>query len=122
MTLDEARRQHLATRLRLTLHCTTIANPLARKDALGAELNSLSADFTAREQTLESSIHDLTLFLATNGESDELQRDYMEYLSERKHVYYTLQGRITALIAAAEAMTVSEASKGKEGSAITNTM
>ena len=93
MTLDEARRQHSAARLRLSLHCATIETSLAREDPLVAELNSLSADFDSREQWLEQSVHDLTLLLATNEESDELQRDYMTFLSECKRVYYTLQGR-----------------------------
>ena len=120
MTLDEARRQHSAAKLRLSLHCATIETSLAREDPLVAELNSLSADFDRREQWVEQSIHDLTLLLATNEESDELQREYMTFLSERKRVYYQLQGRLTALIAAAEATTVSGASGGKEGSAITS--
>ena len=53
MTLDEARRQHSAAKLRLSLHCATIETSLAREDPLVAELNSLSADFDRREQWLE---------------------------------------------------------------------
>ena len=78
-----------------------------------AELNSLSADFDRREQQLEQAVYHLTSLLATNEESNTLQRDYMAFISERKRVYYTLQGRLTALIAAAEATTVSGASGAK---------
>ena len=109
ITLDEARRLHSAAKLRLSLHCATIETSLAREDPLVAELNTLSADFGRREQQLEQAVYHLTSLLATNEESNTLQRDYMAFISESKRVYYQLQGRLTALIAAAEATTVSDA-------------
>ena len=71
-------------------HPCTIQAALDSENTQVTELTLLSADFVTRETSLESSVHDLTMLCETDEESDILNNDHMDYLQDKKLVFYVL--------------------------------